>query len=547
MKKYFLIGLGIVVLLCSSRFALAQMDGMKNMNGGKMKMDMPQMSSDNKAPEGQVPVMLTPHKQKLVGVKTQNVHTKTMNKIIRTIGRVDYNERALTTVTTKIEGWIEDLTVDATGMVAKKGKPLFSVYSPKLVQTQEEYLLALTAQKKSGRNLIAASQKRLALWDVSPRQIRNLEKRGKVIRALPVLSPAGGIVTEKMALNGMYVKPGMALYKIADLSKVWVLADIYEHELPWVKMGATAEITLASLPGEVFQGRLTYIYPYLNANSRTATLRIELDNKDGKLKPGMYANVAFAVPAAEGLLVPESAVLDSGLRQVAFVVKAGGMFEPRVIRTGMRLNREVQVLEGLEAGEKVVTHGTFLIDSESKLMASMEGMMGLVGMGDWKMEGSKMGGMEGMDMDGMDMSGMDMSNKKMDGMNMNMDMGEMPMDQGKMMMAQADPSGAQSMTMGGLTLKLSTEPAKPKRGEVTLHLEIRDAAGQPVRDAKVSFTYTMNMPGMSVDKAEAKGGKNGMYTGTAFLGMNGPWPTVWTISRPGKSPVSTKFTVQIGG
>jgi len=225
-------------------------------------------------------------------------------------------------------------------------------------------------------------------------------------------------VTEKMALNGMYVKPGMALYKIADLSKIWVLVDIYEHELPWIKTGQMAELTLASLPGEVFQGKISYIYPYLNEQSRTATLRIELDNKKGQFKPGMYANVAFSVKAAEGLLVPESAVLDSGLEQVAFVKKAGGRFEPRVIKIGLRLNHEVQVLSGLAEGEEVVTHGTFLIDSESKLMASMEGMMGLVGMGDWKMEGSKMGGMEGMDMDGMDMKGM--GDKKMDGMNMKM-------------------------------------------------------------------------------------------------------------------------------
>ena len=371
--------------------------------------------------------MLTPHKQKLVGVKTQAVRQKTMNKLIRTIGRVDYNERTLTTVTTKIEGWIEEITVDATGMAVKKGKPLFSVYSPKLLQTQEEYLLAISSAKKMNNKMgsgvmASASRKRLLLWDVKPEQIRNLEKRGEVIRALPVLSPASGIVTEKMALNGMYVKPGMALYKIADLSKVWIFVDIYEHELPWIKIGQMAELTLVSLPGKVFQGKTTYIYPYLNEKSRTATIRIELENKTGQFKPGMYANVSFSVKAAEGLLVPESAVLDSGLRQVVFVAKAGGMFEPRVIKVGLRLNHEVQILRGLAEGEEVVTHGTFLIDSESKLNASMEGMMGLVGMGDWKMEGSKMGGM---DMDGMDMGDMDMSDKKMDGMKMNK-MNEMP-------------------------------------------------------------------------------------------------------------------------
>ena len=443
MKRFFLMVLGLFIALNIVVFSeriFAQMDQMKGMESGKMNMPMPMQktSSGNKAPEGQVPVTLTPHKQKLVGVKTQPVRQKTMNKLIRTIGRVDYNERTLTTVTTKIEGWIEDLDVDATGMAVKKGAPLFSVYSPKLLQTQEEYLLAIASAKKMnnkmGSGVMAqASRKRLLLWDVKPEQIRNLERRGEVIRALPVLSPASGIVTEKMALNGMYVKPGMTLYKIADLSKVWVLVDIYENELPWIKTGQMAELTLASLPGEVFQGKVTYIYPYLNGQSRTATIRIELDNKKGQFKPGMYANVAFSVPATEGLLVPESAVLDSGLQQVAFVAKAGGRFEPRVITVGLRFNNEVQVLSGLAEGEEVVTHGTFLIDSESKLMASMEGMMGLVGMGDWKMEGSKMGGMEGMDMDGMDMGGMDMENKKMDGMDMgNQTMKEMPMNMNNM-------------------------------------------------------------------------------------------------------------------
>lgn len=414
MKRYSLIALSILVVFNVLYFfgtAFSQMAQMQDMKGGKMQMAVPQTDSDDKMPEGQVSVILTPHKQKLVGVKTQPVRQKMMNKVIRTIGRVDYNERTLTIVTTKIEGWIEELMVDATGMAVKKGKPLFSIYSPKLLQTQEEYLLALKAQKKrkpvkGGGNLVSASRRRLLLWDVTAQQVRELEKRGKVIRALPVLSPASGIVTEKMALTGMYVKPGMPLYKIADLSKVWVLADIYEHELPWLQVGQMAEVTLVSLPGQVFQGEVSYIYPYLNKNSRTATLRIELNNKDGKLKPGMYADVFFVVPAGEGLLVPENAVLDSGLRQVVFVAKAGGVFEPRVIKTGRRLNHEVEILEGLKVGEAVVTHGTFLIDSESKLMASMEGMMGLVGMGDWKMEGSKMGGMDGMDMGGMSMGEM---------------------------------------------------------------------------------------------------------------------------------------------
>ncbi|HIE64754.1 MAG TPA: efflux RND transporter periplasmic adaptor subunit [Nitrospiria bacterium] len=369
---------------------------------------------------------LTMQKQRQIGVKTVTVTQKALETVIRTIGRVDYDETTLTTITTKIEGWIENLSVDTTGMRVTKGKALFSVYSPKLVQTQEEYLLARQASKKTKvkqglGGLAAASRRRLLLWDVTPRQIRDLEARGKIVRALPILSPVGGVVIEKMALRGMYVKPGMPLYKIADLSQVWIYVDIYESDLPLIKVGQEATVTLSYLPGERFQGKVTTIYPYLNETNRTATVRIILDNADGKLKPGMYAHVEITAPVTTGLAVPESAILDSGLRQIAFVAKPRGVFEPRVVKIGSRINRDIIILEGLKEGEKVVTHGTFLLDSESKMMASMEGMMGLIGMGDWKMEGSKMGemdmgGMEMKGMPGMDMKGMNMQGKEMEGM-----------------------------------------------------------------------------------------------------------------------------------
>jgi len=406
----------------------AQMDQMDGMDSEKMKMPMktPMKKPDGAGPEGQVPVTLTPHKQRLIGVKTVTVTEKALETVIRTIGRVDYDETTLTTITTKIEGWIEDLSVNATGMRVTKGEPLFSVYSPKLVQTQEEYLLARQVSKKikvqqGGGGLAAASRRRLLFCDVTPKQIRDLEASGKIVRALPILSPVGGVVTEKMALRGMYVKPGMPLYKIADLSQVWIYADIYESDLPLIKVGQEATVTLSYLPGESFQGKVTTIYPYLNEARRTATARLVLDNADGKLKPGMYANVEITAPVTKGLAVPESAILDSGLRQVAFVAKAGGLFEPRVVKVGPRINHDIIVLEGLTEGDKVVTHGTFLIDSESKMMASMEGMMGLIGMGDWKMEGSKMGEMDmgGMEMKGMpkkDMNSMNMKDKEMEGM-----------------------------------------------------------------------------------------------------------------------------------
>ena len=420
---------------------LGQMDESKDMTSGKtetpmeMKMDMPMGKTERpglegpaRLTDGQAPVMLTPQKQKLVGVRTVAVEKKRLEQMIRTIGRVDYDETTLATVTTKVSGWIEELHVDYTGRAVQKGEPLFSLYSPELVQTQEEYLLAkqtlnrikespLPETRQGAKDLVEASRNRLFLWDITPQQVADLEQRGRIARALPILSPASGYVTEKMALVGMYVTPGMALYKVADLSRVWVYVDIYEYDLPLVKVGQKATLQLSYLPGKRLDGQVVYIYPYLNEASRTATIRLEFPNPGQELKPGMYADVEIGAPVREALVVPETAILDSGLRQIAFVAKENGMFEPREVKIGSRINHDVVVLEGLMEGEHVVTHGTFLIDSESKMMAAMEGMMGLIGMGDWKMEHSKMGEME---MEGMEMNnmpGMDMKDEGIKGMN----------------------------------------------------------------------------------------------------------------------------------
>ena len=197
------------------------------------------------------------------------------------------------------------------------------------------------------------------------------------------------------------MKPGTVLYQIADLSRAWVYADIYEDELSFLKVGQKATVRLSYLPGKTFEGKVDYLYPYLNETSRTATVRLEFPNPGGRLKPGMYADVEIRTPVKEALVVPESAILDSGIRRMVFVAKGMGRFEPREVKIGSRINHHIVILEGLTEGESVVTHGTFLMDSESKMMAAMEGMMGLIGMGDWKMEHSKMGGMKMEGMEGM--------------------------------------------------------------------------------------------------------------------------------------------------
>ncbi len=371
--------------------------------------------------------MLSPQKQELLGIKTSAVEKKRLGKVIRTVGRVDYNETRLTTVTTKVSGWIEALHVDFSGRAVQKGEPLFSLYSPELVQTQEEYLLArktlekvkdspLSDTRRGAMDLVEAGRSRLLLWDITAQQVAELETRGQAIRTIPILSPVQGFVTEKMAIKGMHVKPGVALYQIADLSTIWVYADIYEVDLPLLKIGQKAAVYLSYLPGKEFEGRVVYIYPYLNEVSRTATVRLELSNPGQKLKPGMYADVEVGTATREALVVPETAILDSGLRQMTFVAKGKGMFEPREVKVGPRISHDVVVLEGLTEGERVVTHGTFLMDSESKMMSAMEGMMGLIGMGDWKMEHSKMGEMEMKNVPGMDMPGTDMKDEGMEKM-----------------------------------------------------------------------------------------------------------------------------------
>ena len=404
-----------------------QMDSKKGMVSQEkemvpeMRMDMAMEKTGSPSLEGQAPVMLTPKKQKLIGVRTSLVEKKQVGKVIRTVGRVDYNETTLTTITTKVSGWIEELYIDYTGREVQKGEPLFSLYSPELVQTQEEYLLAkqtlnrvkdapLHDTRRGAMDLVEASRNRLLLWDITEQQVAELESRGRTIHAVPILSPVRGYVTEKMAIEGMYVKPGMALYQIADLSKIWVYADIYEDEIPYIKVGQKTTVNLSYLPGKTFKGKVVYIYPYLNNVSRTATVRLEFSNPRQRLKPGMYADVEIRTPMKEALVVPETAILDSGIRQIAFVAKGKGRFEPREVKIGPRINHDIVVLEGLAEGETVVTHGTFLIDSESKMMAAMEGMMGLIGMGDWKMEHSKMGEMEmgSMDMDVMNVDGKEM-------------------------------------------------------------------------------------------------------------------------------------------
>jgi Cu(I)/Ag(I) efflux system membrane fusion protein len=336
-------------------------------------------------------VQISPERQQLIGVKIGAVEIKPLEKVIRTVGRVDYDEKRLTTISPKIGGWIEDLYVDFTGRFVQQGEPLLTLYSPELVSTQEEYLLALRAKKdlvkspfpevaSSGSSLAESAKRRLKLWDINDDQIKALEESGQPRKTLTLYSPFSGIVLEKMAYKGLNVMPGMALFKLADLSIVWLYADIYEYELPFIRLGQQATVQLSYLPGEAFTGKAIYIYPSLDPNTRTAKVRFELPNPHGKLKPEMYANVEIKVHLGSKLAVPEGAIIDTGLRQMAIIDKGSGYFEPREVKVGAKVDGYYEVIKGLKAGERVVTSANFLIDSESKFREAIGGMGGMGGM-----------------------------------------------------------------------------------------------------------------------------------------------------------------------
>ncbi len=362
----------------------------------EMEMEMKGMTMESIQKQGKMEevapgrVQISPEKQQLIGVKIGTVEMKPLEKVIRTVGRVDYDEKRIVTVSLKVGGWIEDLYVDFTGKFVRKGEPLLTIYSPELVSTQEEYLLALKAKKsltkspfpevaESGETLAESARRRLKLWDITDEEIQNLEETGKAKKMITLYAPFTGFVLEKSVYKGMNVTPGMSLYKLADLSVVWLLADLYEYELPFVRLGQQASIQLSYLPGETFTGRAVYVYPSLNPETRTAKERFEFQNPQGKLKPEMYANVEIRVGLGKKLVVPDGAIIDTGVRQVAIVAKGNGYFEPREVKA-TKVDDYYEVSKGLKLGEQVVRSASFLVDSESNLKEAMGGMANMPGM-----------------------------------------------------------------------------------------------------------------------------------------------------------------------
>ena len=438
-------------------------------------------------PRGEVAI--DPRRQQLMGVRTVVAKRADLAQTIRTVGVVRYDETRQADVNVKIEGWIRDLYVDYTGQFVKTGQPLFTLYSPDLLNTENEYLLALKTREQLQSSQIAdareradalvnAARQRLLLWDVSADQIHAIEASREAQPALTFRSPATGFVTDKQALKGAHVTPGQSLYKIADLSVVWVEAAIYEAELPLMRVGSRATVTLDAYPDQRFTGRVVYIYPYVDETTRTNKVRYEFVNPRGRLKPGMYANVELSMPSAIAVLVPTNAVLDSGKEQVVFVAKGDGHFEPRRVTIGRRSGDQIQIVQGVKEGEEVATGATFFLDSESQLRASLQGY-------------------------------------------------------------EPPQAGSGAALTQQLDITFHSVPDPPKVGENQFEIMVKDPSGKPIADAEVAVQFfmaampTMNMPAMRNEvKLSPAGG--GVYRGTGQVMMAGRWDASVTVTRGGQ-------------
>jgi len=453
-------------------------------------MQMPGMQMPDKPEAGENTILISPQQQQLVGVQTVPAEFRLLDKKIRAVGKIAYDETRVTHIHTKFSGWVEQVFVDFVGKFVKQGDPLFTVYSPELVSTQEEYLLALRARKELGSSsferiangadrLVQAARRRLSLWDVTDAEIARLEKEGKARRELTIFSPVSGLVTERAAYHhGRYVTPEMDLYTIVDLSTVWALGEIYEYELPLVRLGQRVEVDLpyesASAP---IRGAVTYVYPYLNPTTRTAQIRMEFTNQGYRLKPDMFVNVKLRVNQGRQLTVPEDAVLDTGTQQYVFVDKGEGYFEPRLIRVGAQAGGYYGIKEGLKEGEKVATAANFILDSESRLKGAFEAM-----------------------------------------------------GRPKAGMPRAQTAAAQ------LQITLRTEPDPAKVGDNMLRVRVMDAGGAPVTDASVRIKISMpamgSMAPMSSEATLSHQG-NGEYAGPLNIPMAWTWQTAVTVERGG--------------
>lgn len=442
--------------------------------------------------DARAPIQLDLRRQQLIGVRLAGAEPATLDRSIRAVGNVTFDETRLADVNVQVDGFLRRLDVDATGVFVAKGQPLFAIYSPELLATQNEYLLALRAQAQVrataaagdeavgyADRLAEAARRRLALWQLPAAEIEELERTRQPRDSVTFTSPAAGYVIEKNVVSGQRVMAGERLYRLADLSAVWVEADVYERDLAVVKPGAKALVTVDAWPGETFAARVLLVAPALDAATRTARVRFALPNPGAKLRPGMFANVELTAASTRGLTVPADAVVDSGTRRFVFVSQGDGFFEPRPVEIGARANGLIEITKGLAEGEQVAAAATFFIDSESQLRAAMEGFEALPDLA-------------------------------------------------------APAEGAARLEIG-----FRTDPDPPRNGDSGFEVTVRDAAGAPVADAEVAVRLymapmpSMNMPAMKTDVALLPAG-GGVYRGRGTISRAGKWDVSVTVTRGGQ-------------
>ncbi len=331
----------------------------------------PPAAPSKKKEEARAPVEVTPEQQTRMGLKLATAERKALSHIIRTVGTVTADETKEAHVHSKLNGWIEQIQADFVGKPVKKGQPLFDLYSPDLVSTQEEYLSARKLGGAGGE-IAKAALERLKLWSVPDSEIARLKTSGKAKRTVSFTSPVDGVVINKTAIRGMYITPEMELYHIADLSKVWVVLTLFEYDVAAIEVGDTAQIQLPYDSSQSFSGKISYIYPEIEKETRTAKARIELPDSNQKLKPGMFTNVEIKKELGESITVPDDAVIDTGIRQIVFVKTGPTRFEPREVKVGPRVEHLFAITKGLNAGDQVVSSAHFLIDAESKFQAALQ-------------------------------------------------------------------------------------------------------------------------------------------------------------------------------
>jgi Cu(I)/Ag(I) efflux system membrane fusion protein/cobalt-zinc-cadmium efflux system membrane fusion protein len=456
----------------------------------------PPAGASSNADPGLAPLQLSPQRMQEIGVTSATAEMKDVSDDLSVPGNVDIDEERLTYVQTRFPGWIQDVEANATYQYVRKGQRLFTMYSPDIVSSEQEYLLARqnkTAFSQDAHNmgtqedgwLQKAAEERLQQFGVPAQAIADLEQSGKVQRNIAVESPASGYIIERDALPNEYVQPETKLYTIADLSTVWVYANVFQNDVGKLKPGDAAQVTVDAYPGRHFNGRIDQILPQVDMTTRTVRVRLVFSNPGVILKPGMYVNVAISVRLGRQIVIPASAVLQTGTRAIAFIDHGNGSLEPRTIEIGPQLDDSVVVLSGLKAGEKVVSSANFLVDSEAQLQAAMGAYA-----------------------------------------------------------PTAPQPAASSAPAAQIQVDLSTEPSPPRKGANVVRVKLTGSDGKPVPGAQVTATFFMPaMPamGMAAERAAAalsdKG--NGLYEGSVQLSTGGTWQVTVTVQRGGQT-VGTK-------